>query len=672
MTETERLAEELRRAREEIERLSKDVAESAGARAAFDAFLRLPPVAFTIYDREMRYLRVSPGWIARSGLSEAEVIGKSLYEVAPWAREFEALHQRCLAGGPCTAHQVAVPKPGGTLYQTIELAPWYTADGAVGGVAALSYEITDVMRAREAVRCSEQRLTLALEISQSVVWELSLKNQRFFATGAVAAMFDEVPTYKALTEDPLMMVHPEDRARVQAVWDEQTARQAPFRIEYRIARRDGAEIWVDAATEVLRDAEGAPERVIGVLKDITGRKHDQLAAARAREAAEAANLAKSEFLANMSHEIRTPLNGVLGVASVLARTPLTAQQQELVKLVESSAVTLERLLSDVLDLARIEAGGFEIKPEPFDLGELLRGVHALFQPRARDKGLAFELALGPGCEGSYVGDGVRLRQIVANLLSNAVKFTEAGFVRLTAEMDGAADGGPPRLIVVVEDSGIGFDPETAERLFERFQQADGSIPRRYGGSGLGLAISKALAEHMGGFLQAQSEPGQGSAFTLMTPLAPAVAAPKAVQPAAVAAPSDRSRPLRVLLAEDHPTNRKVVELILAAAKIAMVSVEDGAQALAAAKADRFDVILMDMQMPVMDGLTAIRKLRAHEAASGAPRTPVLALTANAMPEHVRASRQAGADGHVSKPVSATALLEAVMAASAGGAETVAA
>jgi CheY-like chemotaxis protein len=364
----------------------------------------------------------------------------------------------------------------------------------------------------------------------------------------------------------------------------------------------------------------------------------------------------------MSHEIRTPLNGVMGVAGALSGTALSGDQRDMVQLIESSAQVLERLLGDILDLARIEAGRFEIERQPFDLAQLLREVSALFEPEAQDKGIAFEVRVDEACRGAFVGDAARLRQILTNLLSNAVKFTAKGYVRLHAQ---AGPGG--RMKFAVEDTGIGFDPAATLRLFERFQQADGSITRRYGGSGLGLAISKSLAEYMGGLLEAYSQPGCGAVFTLSLDL-PRVdqGAGDGPAPAPQPAAPDVSPAggLRVLLAEDHPTNRKVVELILGSAGVELVSVENGALALEAARAERFDLILMDMQKPVMDGLTAIRAIRAHERDHGGAATPIVALTANAMPEHAEASQAAGASDHVTKPVSAKVLLEAVARATA--------
>jgi signal transduction histidine kinase/AmiR/NasT family two-component response regulator len=404
---------------------------------------------------------------------------------------------------------------------------------------------------------------------------------------------------------------------------------------------------------VFRD--GADRRqLLWIAEDVTELRAATAALERAAAEAEAASRAKSEFLTNMSHEIRTPLNGVMGVAGALARTKLAPSQHEMVSLIETSARTLETLLSDILDLARIEAGKMELRPEPFDLATSVNACAALFDAAAQEKGLDLVVEIAPAAAGGYVGDPARLRQILSNLLGNAVKFTSAGQVALRVTADEAE-----RLTFEVSDTGIGFDAETKARLFSRFEQADGSITRRFGGSGLGLAISRSLAEAMGGSLQADAEPGKGSVFTLTLDLPRASAE---AQSAAAAGPEirdDRLAGMRVLLAEDHPTNRRVVELILGAAGCELTCVENGADAVAAFRTSAFDLILMDMQMPVMDGLTAIREIRRLETASGAAPVTVYVLTANAMAEHVGASRDSGADGHLSKPIQANMLLQRV-------------
>ena len=367
--------------------------------------------------------------------------------------------------------------------------------------------------------------------------------------------------------------------------------------------------------------------------------------------AEAANRAKSEFLANMSHEIRTPLNGVVSMADTLSRRPLDPAEREMVDLIRSSGQTLERLLSDILDSAKIEAGQAELVTAPFDLHRTVNDVAMLWRAKAEDKGVALELTLDAATPAWVDGDAVRLRQILTNLVSNALKFTEKGAVTLavTARADG-------RIGFEVRDTGVGFDAAQKSRIFQRFQQADGSITRRFGGTGLGLSISTALVGLMGGTLDCDSEPGKGSIFFFDLAMEPA----EAVEPvAANTLPETVERGLRVLLADDHPANRKVVEIMLAATDMELIAVENGAQAVEAFQGGGFDLVLMDMQMPVMDGLNATRTIRAFEAERGLARTPLLMLTANAMAEHVEAGRQAGADGHLTKPITLAALFAAI-------------
>ena len=402
-----------------------------------------------------------------------------------------------------------------------------------------------------------------------------------------------------------------------------------------------------------RTAEGG---TVTVCTDITDLKRDAQALEEARDEAEAANVAKSQFLANMSHEIRTPLNGVIGLAQALSKTELSPEQHEMLDLMQASGQTLQTLLSDILDLARVESGRLDLSDEPLDLAATVQEAAHLYAENAREKHLGFHVDMDPDAHIWVRGDAVRLKQILTNLISNAVKFTQAGFVGLTVSR-GPLDGATPTLRFTVEDTGIGFDAATRDRLFQRFEQADGGITRRFGGSGLGLSICRQLAAMMGGDLDCESEPGGGSAFILTLPLVE-VAAP--AQTAAVQAASPApTRAARVLVADDHPTNRRVIELILAQCDALLTVVENGAEALAAFRSADFDLVLMDMQMPVMDGLTATREIRLHEATMGMSRTPIVMLTANAMPEHVNAGKAAGADHHLAKPFNAAELLALV-------------
>jgi len=366
---------------------------------------------------------------------------------------------------------------------------------------------------------------------------------------------------------------------------------------------------------------------------------------------EKANAEKSRFLANMSHELRTPLNGVIAISETLAAQQTTEHGRELAELIVSSGRLLEQVLTDILDFSKIEAGEITLARESFSMEGVVRRIAELHRASAEGKGLALDWSVDAAAAGQWMGDSVRLTQVLSNLLSNAVKFTDRGAVRL------AIQGGPDGVAFSVTDTGIGFDDEVKSRLFRRFEQADASIRRRFGGTGLGLAISRSLVELMGGRISVESEPGNGSRFSFVLPLE------RAAQPVADEAPADEAdfslAGRRILLAEDHPTNQKVIQLILGAAGVEIDTVENGAEALDHLAAGPHDLVLMDMQMPVMDGLTATRLLRERERAAGARRIPVIMLTANAMDEHVRASHEAGADEHLSKPIRAAALFEAM-------------
>jgi PAS domain S-box-containing protein len=646
--------------------LEMDLAEAsaeAGEAGRILATLVGSSISLIVTDRDLRLQRVSPQWLNDMGLTEVEVAGKTLLELFPGTKElWSGACEQALSGETMRADRVRFTLPNGARpWVRVEVTPWRDAQGQVCGLLIITNDITDLVRALEDVEHSRRRLKLAVQIADVHVFEVDYVKQELWNEGAEDTFFEHPPTFEEVKDDLWHLVHPDDVAHGMATWDRCLAEGRPFRAEYRVRPVHGKDVWVFAGGEELLDAQGQSIGVIGVLQNITARKHAELAADQARDAAEAANKAKSEFLANMSHEIRTPLNGVMGVAGALAHTDLRPEQREMLLLIETSAQTLESLLSDVLDLAQIESGRMTLKMEPFELDQAVAPVAALFEPAATAKGLAFELSLPPESRGALNGDVFRIRQILSNLISNAVKFTTRGEVRVavTAAPTGS---GATRYAFSVTDSGIGFDDAAKARLFERFEQADGSITRRFGGTGLGLAISRSLAEQMGGSLTAEAVPGQGATFTFAVELEPAAGEAARAEPMATpecgrgagmgAAP-------RVLLAEDHPTNRRVVELILGAVGVDLTSVENGQEAVDAFAAQPFDLILMDMQMPVMDGLAAIQVIRAQEAARGLHRTPIYALTANAMPEHAAASLRAGADAHLTKPIKADTLIGVV-------------
>jgi PAS domain S-box-containing protein len=642
-------------------------AETLAVNQLLSSTIKSAPVSLVMTDRDMRVVQTSDRWLREMGLENAgPVVGRTIYELFPEARErWQAAYSHCLEGNTLHTERMQMQTHDGRQpWVRTEMTPWRNPGGEVTGLLIMTFDITDMVEALEDAQRAERRMTMAAELANLSIWEMDYRRRELKGGGAKPVGDGAGTTYIALDRDIWAATHPDDRAQAQALWEAHVATGAPFRTTYRLLRKNGPPIWVDSACEAIKNSEGRIIRVLGVQRNIDAEKQAEAELLAAKEAAESANHAKSEFLANMSHEIRTPLNGVMGVAGALAKTPLSTEQAEMVGLIETSAHTLESLLTDILDLARIDAGHLEITAEPFDLATSVRACAALFERTAQAKGINLTVEMDAGARATFIGDAPRLRQILCNLLSNAIKFTNRGAVTLTVSAQPRSEAVATQLRFAVRDSGIGFDAETKARLFGRFEQADGSITRRFGGTGLGLAISRSLAEAMGGALKADATPGQGACFVLTLDLEACADLAVSIGAGVQDADGDGLAGLRVLLAEDHPTNRRVVELILGAAGVELVCVENGAEAVESAASIDFDLILMDMQMPVMDGLTAIRHVRASEAFRQARRTPVLTLTANAMPEHAAAATAAGADGHITKPITAEALLQAVQAATA--------
>lgn len=536
----------------------------------------------------------------------------------------------------------------------------YATDGRAMRMLGAVQDVTPLRAAERASRRSQEMLASMLKISpEAIVVTDAAARILLFSAGAAAMFGYSADEVIGLGVERLMPVrYRQDHHRHVEGFAAGPARGLRMheRSEIRGLRKNGEEFPAEASLAKLETADGFAFTT--VVRDLSEWKSAELRLVEAREQAERANQAKSTFLANMSHEIRTPLNGVLGVAGALARTGLTAKQATMVQLIETSARALDGLLSDILDLTKIDAGRTSVRTEPFHLDALVGDVFELFRASAAEKGVGFQMRIAEDSCRHLRGDDLKIRQILSNLLSNAVKFTDQGEISLSvAEI--ACGETNCRIRFVVEDTGVGFPPEIGGTVFERFEQADGSITRRFGGAGLGLAISKSLVELMGGTISATSTLGRGSTFMFELPLqrapAQAIAEPSATPPPAL----PHVEPMRILLAEDHPINRMAVELILDSLNVELTCVENGRDAIAATEAQAFDLIFMDMQMPVMDGLSAIRHIRAREAATNATNTPICVLTANAMPEHREQAAVAGAGAFLTKPIDAAALISLV-------------
>jgi two-component system sensor histidine kinase/response regulator len=611
------------------------------------------------------------GAVVSWNASAERLLGYSKDEILGRKHELFFLPEDVTAGAPQRQLQLASRdehtdaegrrrrRDGSIFIANVTLNAVRDASRALRGFVKIIRDITEKKRIESALLETNERFAVAAEAAGLGFWE--------FDPQARAVRWDEQmykfrgaePVAEDVYERRLAFVHPEDRANVDAALTQAAASTRKFDMEYRIRRPDGSLRHIRSAANVRFDPDGHNPRLLGVSFDITQRKEAQLALERARDAAEAANRAKSDFLAIMSHEIRTPMNGIMGMNALLLESELDMRQRKMASAIRDSADALLTIIDGILDFSKLEARKVEIHAGDFDLLHLVTKSVDLFGPSAAQKGLSLSADVSAAPRTGLRGDAPRLRQIVLNLLSNAIKFTERGSVALNVtSLDVAPDQARVRFEVL--DSGPGIDPNVVSRLFEPFEQADSSISRRFGGTGLGLSISKRLVELMGGQIGADARPEGGSAFWFEVVLGHAkdVASIKPTPPPpAPALDCQPPRHGRVLLAEDNPVNIDLATMILEGAGYTVDVAEDGAQAIEAVRQQRYDVVLMDMQMPNVDGLTAAREIRAAER--DGLRVPIIAMTANALKEDQQRCFEAGMDDYFSKPFTPAALVEKV-------------
>jgi PAS domain S-box-containing protein len=507
-------------------------------------------------------------------------------------------------------------------------------------------DISDRRKMEQALRASEQQFRSLIGNIPGISYRSSLiegEPPMLFISDAVERVTgfpgrDFLGTAPRRTFAPL--IHAADRVRVSETIATALREDHPYLVEYRLLHADGSTRWMwENGTGVRNDA-GELCWLDGVILDITERRAMEDALRDAKENAEQAAAARASFVANMSHEIRTPMNSILGFTDVLLDGELNSDQRRHLDTIRSSGRALLRLLNEILDTAKLEKGAVELEQNDYNLLSLIDELSSTLAANARAKGLHVDIQYDPTLPTCLRGDELRVRQVLTNLLDNAIKFTEKGAVTLRADLK------DEHLHFMVSDTGIGIAPDRLSAIFEPFTQADASMTRRFGGTGLGTTICKQLVELMGGRIWAESEPGRGSTFHVVLPLVLARFAPQQPRVRTAAA----LPPLRVLVADDVPQNQELLQLLLARRGHTMTAVGDGAAVVDLAAREVFDVILMDFQMPTIDGLSATRLIRQQAESAGRPRVPIIAMTASVLAEHRRASIEAGMDGFASKPV----------------------
>src|SRR5262245_30238777 len=597
-------------------------------------------------------------WSAESerlyGWSEREAIGMRSHLLVP--ERNRARHDRALHGfidapeRPILRLELTALHKDGHEFR-VEFAISIEGREAALRVVASVRGIMPDEHAEEAFRQSE-RFRAILNQIQDGCSVVDLRGRYLFVNDAFCRMF-------GLSREAILgrsfrdTQNPIRHARTFEIFNQvfRTGEAATY--EYQVS----ASHYIEQSIALEHDAGGKAIAFISIYRDCSARKRAEEALARARDSAEAANRAKSEFLANMSHEIRTPMNGIIGMTALMLDTPLTPQQDDWLQTIRGQAESLLGVVNDILDFSTIEAQRLELESIPF---ALIDAVHEAVAPAMRDargKHLAFSSRLGPLVPAIAVGDPMRLKQVLAILLSNAVKFTERGSVTL----DVSADAPLRDRVTIrfhVSDTGIGMGEDERRAIFEPFRQVDGSMTRRFGGTGLGLAIAATLAHLMDGSITVDSTPGAGSTFLFTATLRAASAEVSEVLRAAPPKRPEPARPSRILVAEDNLVNQRVAAGLLSKRGHTVTVVSNGHEALAALQRGGFDLVLMDVQMPDMDGFAATAAIRAWERASGS-RVRIVAMTAHAMTGDRERCLAAGMDGYLAKPIDQRALYAAV-------------
>ncbi|WP_027855982.1 PAS domain-containing protein [Marinobacterium jannaschii] len=658
-----KMAENLQRTTTSIDRLDEEITqrEKALADLAAQEFALSQHAILAVTDRQGTITFANDKFIRTCGYSAEELIGQNHRILNSGVHDdafFQQMYQTINAGQVWHGEICNQAKSGKLYWLDSTIVPIRDAAGEISQFIAIRTNITKRKLAELAAAESNTRLEMVLESTDVGIWDWMVQ------TGEVSfnERWAEIIGYSLEELQPtnidtwLNNAHPDDLKlsgeRLEAHWCGDSDR---YVCEARMRHKEGHWVWVlDTGKVVEWHEDGKPKRMIGTHLDISEQHRIARSIEQARDDAQSANRAKGEFLANMSHEIRTPMNGLIGITGLLLDTNLDSEQRGLATTVKKSANALLRILNDILDFSKIEAGKLELENRDFNLCRLLEEITTGYQLRAAEKSLSFSYhnRVSHCC---YQGDPGRIQQILHNLLGNALKFTEKGEFGLECETVSETPDAT-RIRFCISDSGIGLSQSEQVHLFERFTQADSSATRRYGGTGLGLAITRQLTELMGGEIQFQSSKGIGSTFCIELPLTPIPAT--AAEGSDPRLPTDSAMPsdqfvrfnARILIVEDNKVNQMVAQRLLQRLGVVAGLAENGAEAIDILSQQHYDLVLMDCQMPVMDGYEATGRIRSEGSPVLNPAVPVIALTANAMRGDRERCLDAGMDDYISKPV----------------------